>query len=101
MVKHIVAWKLRDDLLEDEAKAVKIAFKEGIEALRGQIPGATLLYVTIDVFEESSNADMILYGTFASKDALKACLLNPLFLAVKNNKILPYASQRVCFDFEE
>lgn len=96
MVKHIVAWKLRDDLLEDEAKAVKIAFKEGIEALRGQISGATNLRVHIDSISESSNADILLYSTFASKEALHACLVNPLLLAVENTKVHPYVSKRVC-----
>lgn len=101
MVKHIVVWKLRDDLLEDEVKAVKIAFKEGIESLRGQIPGLTNLRVHIDAIAESSNADILLYSTFASKDALAACLLNPSFLAIKNMKIQPFVTKRVCIDFEE
>lgn len=101
MVKHIVAWKLRDVLLEDEAKSAKLTIKEGFESLRGQIPGATNLRVHIDAIAESSNADILLYSTFASKEALHACLVNPLLLAVENTKVHPYVSKRVCIDFEE
>lgn len=100
MVKHIILWKLREDLSEDEAQNVKLNIKQGLEGLRGQIPGLTEIRVQIDNIIESSNADILLDCTLASQQALRAYAVHPLHMAVANSKVRPYTAERTCIDFE-
>lgn len=100
MVKHIILWKLREDLSEDEVKTVKLNIKQGLEGLRGQIPGLTEIRVQIDNIIESSNADILLDCTLASQQALRAYAVHPLHMAVANSKVRPYTAVRTCIDFE-
>ena len=39
MVKHVILWKLKDELAGEEKEQVKAGIKEGLEGLAGQIPG--------------------------------------------------------------
>lgn len=39
MVKHVILWKLKDELAGEEKEQVKAGIKEGLEGLTGQIPG--------------------------------------------------------------
>ena len=39
MVKHIILWQLKDELSEEQKKDVRKGIKEGLEGLKGQIPG--------------------------------------------------------------
>ena len=39
MVKHIILWQLKDELVGEEKEAVKAGIKAGLEGLAGQIPG--------------------------------------------------------------
>lgn len=58
MVKHIILWKLKDELAGEEKEQVKAGIKEGLEGLAGQIP-----LVEVKVRTEclpSSTADVML-----------------------------------------
>lgn len=100
MVKHIILWKLRDEYTEDEARTIKQNIKQGLEGLRGQIPGLTEIRVQIDNIFPSSNADILLDCTLASEQALRAYAVHPLHMAVANQKVRPYTAERTCIDFE-
>ena len=39
MVKHIILWKLKDSLTGEEKELVKAGIREGLEGLKGKIPG--------------------------------------------------------------
>lgn len=39
MVKHVILWQLKDELSDNERAEVRSGIKEGLEALRGKIPG--------------------------------------------------------------
>ena len=39
MVKHIILWRLREDLTAEEKETVKRDIKAGLEGLFGRIPG--------------------------------------------------------------
>lgn len=70
MVKHIIVWTLKEEISEAEKAEVKAGIKEGLEGLKGQIPGL----IDIKVITEglgSSNADLMLDSTFESEEALK------------------------------
>ena len=99
MVKHIIIWTLKD-MPEDEKATVKAGIKEGLESLKGKVPGLIDIKVNISGRLASSNADVMLDSTLESPEALKIYAQHPDHLAVANGKVRPYTAQRSCLDFE-
>ena len=100
MVKHIILWKLSDELSAEEKESVKAGIKEGLEGLIGQVPGLLECKVNISGRLDSSNCDVMLDSTLADKEALKAYATHPEHVAVANGKVRPYTVQRTCLDYE-
>lgn len=100
MVKHIILWKLREDLTEAEKEQVKQGIKEGLEALVGQVPGLVECKVNISGRLDSSNADVMLDSTLESPEALRGYAVHPAHVAVADGKVRPYTAQRTCLDYE-
>jgi len=100
MVKHIILWKLRDDLSEAEKTTIKSGIKAGLEGLQGKVPGLVEIHVVVDGRLASSNADVMLDSTFESAEALKGYSVHPAHVAVADTKVRPYTSQRTCLDYE-
>ena len=63
MVKHIILWTLKE-MPEAEKLAVKNSIKEGLEGLKGKIPGLVDIKVITEVRIASSTADLMLDSTF-------------------------------------
>lgn len=99
MVKHIILWTLKD-MPEEEKTSVKKGIKEGLENLKGKIPGLVDIKVNIDGRLESSTADLMLDSTFESFDALKGYSKHPEHVAVADGKVRPYTQSRACLDYE-
>ena len=97
MVKHIINWTFKE---MSDAEKVKAGAKEGLEGLKGKIPGIVDIKVITTGRLESSTADMMLDSTFESVEALKAYSKHPDHLAVANTKVRPYTASRACLDFE-
>ena len=100
MVKHIILWRLREDLTAEEKERVKQGIKAGLEGLAGRIPGMVDITVNVDGRLDSSNADVMLDSTFIDEAALKAYAVHPEHVAVADGKVRPYTSLRTCLDFE-
>ena len=100
MVKHIILWRLRDDLAPEEKQHVKQDIKAGLEGLAGRIPGLLSISVNVDGRLDSSNADIMLDSTFIDEASLKAYAVHPEHVAVADGKVRPYTSLRTCLDFE-
>lgn len=98
MVKHVILWTLKD-MPDAEKNAVKQGIKEGLEGLKGKIPGLTDIKVHTEGLP-SSTADLMLDSTLESADALKAYAKNPLHVAVADSKVRPFTAHRACLDFE-
>lgn len=99
MVKHVILWQLKDELSEEEKKNIKAGIKEGLEGLKGQVPG--LLEITVHTEGlASSNADVMLDSTLESEEALKGYATHPAHVAVADTKVRPYTKNRVCLDYE-
>lgn len=99
MVKHIILWQLKDELSEEEKKAVKLGIKEGLEELAGKIPGLLDIKVQIEGLA-SSNAEVMLDSSFEDEAALKVYATHPEHVAVADGKVRPYTKTRMCLDFE-
>ncbi len=100
MVKHIILWRLRSELSETEKREKALAIKQGLESLKGQVPGLIDIHVQIDGRLETSNADIMLDSTLESFDALKGYAVHPAHLAVANGVVRPNTELRTCLDYE-
>lgn len=99
MVKHIILWTLKDTLSEEEKISVKASIKEGLESLKGVVPGLIDIKVQIDGRLASSNADLMLDCTLESEEALKGYAVHPAHVAVANIRVRPFTAVRSCLDF--
>ena len=97
MVKHVIIWTLKDDIADKDS--VKKGIKEGLEGLKGVVPGLTDIKVYIDGLP-SSNADLILDSTFEDEASLKGYAVHPEHVKVADTKVRPFTAQRSCFDYE-
>lgn len=100
MVKHIILWKLKEELSEEEKKQVKTEIKAGLEGLQGKIPGLVSIRVQTEKLA-SSNADLMLDSLFTDEEALKGYSVHPAHVEVADTKVRPYAQIRICLDFEQ
>lgn len=100
MVKHVILWQLKDEYSEAEKAEIKKGIKEGLEGLKGQIPGMIDIKVNITALPSSKNCELMLDSTFEDEAALKGYSVNPLHVAVADTKVRPYTSSRVCMDYE-
>lgn len=97
MVKHIILWKLKDEFKSEE---VKLGIKNGLESLKGKIPGLVTVKVYIKGLP-SSNADVMLWSEFESEKALKEYAIHPEHVRIADTYVRPYTQSRNCMDFEE
>lgn len=100
MVKHIILWKLRSELSDAEKREKALAIKQGLESLKGQVPGLLDIRVQIDGRLETSNADIMLDSTLDSFDSLKGYAVHPAHVAVANGVVRPNTELRTCLDYE-
>lgn len=99
MVKHVILWNLKDEFSAQEKESIKQGMKEGLEGLKGQVPGLVEIKVNINPLP-SSNAEVMLDSTLESEEALKGYAVHPAHVAVAESKVRPYTKSRVCMDYE-
>lgn len=99
MVKHIILWKLRENLLPEEKAFVKQNMKKHLESLAGIIPGLTEITVQVTPLD-SSNAEVMLDSTLESEEALKGYQTHPKHIEVADTYVRPYTEVRMCMDYE-
>ena len=99
MVKHVIVWTLKDEYSAEEKENIKKGIKEGLEGLKGKIPGLVDIKVNINGLA-SSNADLMLDSNFETEEALKGYSVHPEHVAFANGKVRPYTAVRSCLDYE-
>lgn len=99
MVKHIILWTLKE-MDESQKEAVKAGIKEGLEGLKGKIPGLVDIKVITEGRLPSSTADLMLDSTFETEEDLKAYSKHPEHVAVADSKVRPFTASRACLDFQ-
>ena len=95
MVRHIVLWKLKKTDKAENATEMK----RRLEALRGNIPGLLALEVGLDSSGAEAAADISLYSTLESWEALQAYQVHPLHQEVAAF-VGTIASERRVSDYE-
>lgn len=99
MIKHVILWKLSEELDGAEKETVKKNIKTELEALNGKIEGLMDITVRAESLS-SSNADLMLDSVFENEESLKAYQKNELHVNVANTFVRPFTIQRLCLDFE-
>lgn len=98
MVKHIILWQLKEEFSQDEKNVIKAGIKEGLESLKGKIPGLIDIHVQTE-YLGSSTAEVMLDSTFESEEALKGYSIHPEHVKVADEKVRPYTRSRSCLDY--
>lgn len=98
MVKHIILWQLKETYSQEEKERIKAQIKEGLEGLKGKIPGLLDIRVQTERLD-SSNADLMLDSSFEDEAALKGYAVHPDHVKVADEKVRPYTASRSCLDF--
>ena len=99
MVKHIILWNLKDEYTQQEKEKIKKDIKNGLEGLKGKIPGRLDIRVNIDGLP-SSTADLMLDTSFEDEAALMRYAADKAHNAVADTFVRPFTSNRACLDFE-
>lgn len=100
MIKHVILWKLKDELSAEQKESVKQDIKAGLEGLHGVVPGLVDIRVRTNGLP-TSNADVMLDSTLTDAEALKAYAVHPAHVEVADTKVRPFTQIRMCLDFEE
>lgn len=99
MIKHVIIWKLREELSIEEKNKAKKEAKTALEALAGNIDGLWDITLNIDMLP-TSNCDMMLDSSFESVEALAGYQKHPLHVAAADTFVRPFAAERLCADYE-
>lgn len=99
MVKHVILWKLKEELQGEEKAKVVAGIKENLEALDGKIPGMISIHVQATELLASSNADVMLDSSFENEEALKGYAVHPAHVAVADTYVRPFTQTRLCLDY--
>ena len=99
MVKHVILWKLKEEIAEAEKEKVLREMKQNLEALVGKVPGLLRLEIVTEPLV-SSNADVMLDSELESEAALKGYQSHPDHVAVANTYVRPFTEVRLCMDYE-
>ena len=97
MVKHMIIWKLKDELTDKAQAATEI--KTALEDLVGKIDGLQEMHILIDRFPCSAG-DVMMDSSFTDYEALEAYQKHPLHQAIANGLVRPAVAQRLSFDYE-
>ena len=98
MVKHIVLFKLKDEVPEAEKLVVMNKFKEAIEALPAVIPVIRKIEVGLNI-NPGETWHIALYSEFDNLDDVKLYATHPLHVAA--GKIIAEVKEsRACVDYE-
>ena len=100
MVKHVILWKLKEEYSSEEKSTIKAGIKQGLEGLKGKIPGLVDIKVNVNPLP-SSNCDVMLDSFFTDEASLKGYSVHPEHVEVANTKVRPFTASRVCMDYEE
>lgn len=98
MVHHIVAWKFKEEISEEQKPALKKAMEENLKSLVGKVPGLlTAEFVSNPI--PSSTHDVALITTLSSPEDIAVYAKHPEHVKVADTFVRPYVKDRICLDF--
>ena len=98
MVNHIVMWKFKQEVKEEDKAAIKAAMKENLCALVGKVPGLlTLEFVENPI--SSSTHDIALVSTLEKAEDIAVYGSHPDHVYVADTFVRPFVCDRACLDY--
>ncbi len=98
MVRHVIMWKLKEELNAAERAEALNRIKQELEALVGEIEGLLSVSVLIQPIA-GSNMDLMLDSSFADEAALEYYQDHPAHVKVKQF-VKTVVASRACLDAE-
>lgn len=101
MVRHLVLWKYKEGLTEEEKDNLVLEAKIKLEALKEVIPGIlSLKVITKTLPTGSDNCDFMLDSTFINQEALDFYQNHEEHLKAASF-VRSIVGSRICVDYEE
>ena len=97
MVKHMIIWKMKDEVADKAAAAAEI--KQALEGLVGKIDGLTEMHILTECYACSAG-DVRMESSFVDLAALEAYQKHPLHVAIADGLVRPAMCQRLSFDYD-
>ena len=97
MVKHMIIWKMKEEVADKAATAA--AIKAALEGLVGKIDGLLEMHILTECYPCSAG-DVMMDSVFVDLAALEAYQSHPLHQEIANGLVSPVMAQRLSFDYE-
>lgn len=97
MVKHMIIWKLKDEIKDKTERANQI--KDALEGLNGKIKGLIKMAILTENLPNSTG-DIMMDSSFENEQALKDYQSYPLHQEIANGLVRPSVQSRLSFDYE-
>jgi hypothetical protein len=94
MVKHIVMWKFKSDVSDED----KLEMKRQLEALMGVVPSLVKIEAGLDLSKKEASMGMVLYTEFQTMEDLAAYANHPEHLKVVEF-VKPLVCERAVVDY--
>lgn len=98
MVHHIVMWKFKPEITEEQKPALKREMAENLASLVGKVPGLLSLDF-VDHPLASSTHDIALVSTLEKTEDIAVYAKHPAHVAVADTYVRPYVTERACLDY--
>lgn len=98
MVHHIVMWKFKPEISEEQKPELKQAMKDNLTALVGKVPGLLSLEF-VDLPLSSSTHDIALVSTLEKAEDIAVYGSHPAHVAVADTYVRPFVTERACLDY--
>lgn len=99
MIKHIVMWKFKKEILDHQKPQIKENIINGLEGLVGKVPGLVQAIVIVNPIDISTH-DMALVSRHLTEADLRNYRNHPEHLKIANTYVRPFVCERCCFDYE-
>lgn len=96
MVKHMIIWKFKDEILDQASQA--LAIKTALEGLVGKIEGLLEMRIITEKLP-SSAGDIMMDSSFVNETALQNYQKHPLHVEIANNLVRPCMQTRLSLDY--
>lgn len=98
MVTHIVTWKFKDEITEDQKPTLKKAMAENLEGLVGKVPGLLTLKFVAETLSTSTH-DIALVATLNTAEDILVYAKHPEHVKVADTYVRPFVKDRACLDY--
>lgn len=98
MVHHIVMWKFKTEVKEEDKEAIKRNMEKNLNALVGKVPGLLSMKFVSSPFDSSTH-DIALVSTLEKQEDISAYAVHPEHVAVADHYVRPYVTERACLDY--